>query len=75
MYVKVRVTPGAKKEKVEKKGDRWDMWVCQKAERNQANARIKEILSQLYKTSLNKVRIISGHRSPSKIFSIDKTDP
>ncbi len=70
MYIKVKVTPGSKKERVEKvKEDTYHVSVREKAENNRTNERVLEIFRTMYpKTD---VRIISGHHSPSKILSID----
>ncbi|MAZ56664.1 hypothetical protein CL653_02645 [bacterium] len=72
MYVKVRVYPGAKKEEVREVGEnRLEIKVREPAERNLANTRIKELLAERYKEPIKKVRLISGHQSPSKMFSIN----
>lgn len=72
MYVLVYATPGAKKERVlEKEPGVLDIAIKEKALQNQANGRIREILRDRYGVSLGKVNIISGHRSPKKIISID----
>jgi len=69
MYIKVKVMAGAKKEKVIKKSeDNFVISVKEKAKANIANKRILEIVSDIYKTK--KIRIISGHQSPSKILSV-----
>ena len=71
MYIKVRVQAGAKKENIEKKKDNYFMiTVKEPAERNMANKRVCNIVASLYKVKENKVRIVSGHQSPSKILSI-----
>lgn len=72
MYIKVRVTDGAKKEKVEKKSeDHYIISVKEKAERNMANNRICEIIATLESISIKSVRIINGHHSSSKILSVN----
>jgi len=72
MYVKVRVIAGGKKEKVTKVSDDvYEMVVKEPAERNLANHRIRQILSEEYDVILGSVRIITGHHSQSKIFDID----
>jgi len=72
MYVKVKVTASAKKEKVEKKSeDHYLIWVKEKAERNMANNRVCQIMASLFKISRQAVRIINGHQSPSKILSVN----
>ncbi len=69
MYIKVMVIAGAKSEKVEKKSDdHFVISIKEKAKNNLANRRVLEIISDIYKTK--KVRIISGHHSPSKLLSV-----
>jgi len=72
MYISVRVVAGAKQEKVEAlpKG-RLKVWVKAPAERNLANHRVRELVAQHLKLPLAQVRLLSGHTSPSKIFSVD----
>lgn len=72
MFIKVRVTPGAKQEQfTHKKTDHFDIKVKEKAERNMANRRVMELIAHHYNIPIGKVRIINGHHSPSKIFSVD----
>ncbi len=72
MYIHVKVTPGAKRESLKKiKADHYAISVKEPAERNLANKRVTELLSAHFATPLGKIRIINGHRSLSKIFSID----
>ncbi|HAE36784.1 TPA: hypothetical protein DCX66_03545 [Candidatus Nomurabacteria bacterium] len=72
MYIKIKVQAGAKKEKIEKKKDnQYTISVKEPAERNLANARIREIIAYIYKVNIKSVRIISGHQSQSKILSIN----
>jgi uncharacterized protein YggU (UPF0235/DUF167 family) len=71
MYIKVRAVAGAKKEVfIQKSEDHFEIWVKEKAERNMANKRICQIIAIHYSISIGKVRIISGHHSPSKILSV-----
>lgn len=69
MLIKVRVTVGARAEKVvKKKDDLYVVSVKQKAERNEANDRVLEIFRKLH---LRKsVRIVKGHKSPAKIVEV-----
>lgn len=72
MYIKVKVNPNAKKEKLEKKSDElFEISVKEKAKQNMANERTREIIAEHFGIIKGKVRIISGHRSPSKLFSIN----
>lgn len=75
MYIKVKVTAGAKKEVISKKAENsYSISVKVPAERNLANARIREIIASIYGINIKSVRIISGHQSPSKILSINIPD-
>jgi uncharacterized protein YggU (UPF0235/DUF167 family) len=72
MYIKVKVQAGAKNEEIKRKNnDTFLIKVREKAERNLANKRVCELLAQYFEISLNKIRIINGHQSPSKILSIN----
>jgi uncharacterized protein YggU (UPF0235/DUF167 family) len=71
MYIKIRITPNSKIEKIDKiSGDHYRISVKEKAENNHANNRLLEIIREEYPDSI--VKIISGHHSPSKILSIEK---
>lgn len=70
MYLKLKVIPDAKEEKVEKlSDDSWRIWVRVPAENNSANSRVLELVRQDFPGT--SVRIVSGHHSPSKIVSIN----
>jgi uncharacterized protein YggU (UPF0235/DUF167 family) len=72
MYVKVRVRAGAKREAVkETPKDHLDISVTEPAERNLANRHVVALVAAYWRVPAGKVRIISGHRSPSKILSVD----
>lgn len=70
LYVRAVVKAGAKRESVTRKGDRFAVSVREEAERNQANHRVRELLAREYGVRVNAVRIVSGHRAPSKLLSI-----
>ena len=70
MYIKIKVIPEAREEKVEQiKDDEYRIWVTVKAENNRANTRVLEIIRKLFPSK--SIRIISGHHSPPKIISIN----
>ncbi len=72
MYVHVKVSAGAGKEAFKKKSeDHFEISVREKAERNMANSRVIEIIAEHFKIPKNKVRIVNGHRSPSKLLVIE----
>ncbi len=73
MYVKVKVTPGSKKELFTKiSDDHFEASVKEKAERNMANDRVRELVALHFGIPTKKAKLISGHHSPSKIFSVEK---
>ncbi len=71
MYLKVFVTPSAKREKVEEKGETLLISVKEPAERNMANTRVRELVAAKLKVPLAKVRILTGHRSRAKMISVN----
>jgi uncharacterized protein YggU (UPF0235/DUF167 family) len=73
MYVKVFVVPGAKKEKIESAGPDgpFNVSVKEKAERNAANKRVLTLLSAFLRLPENKLKIVTGHRSRSKIVDVN----
>ena len=82
MYLKVFVTPGAKKEKVEvshpdeggEKGEMLLISVKEPAAQNLANTRVRELIAKWQGAPLAKVRILTGHRSRVKMISISSPD-
>ncbi len=71
MYIKVHVVTGAKKEFVTRRGnDSYDVSVRELAERNMANRRVVELVAQDLGIVAGKIRIVSGHHSPSKILAV-----
>jgi uncharacterized protein YggU (UPF0235/DUF167 family) len=80
MYLKVLVTPGARKETVEEKGDpsrqggaeagTLIITVREPAEANRANTRVRELIALRLGVPLQKVRILTGHHSRVKMISI-----
>jgi len=73
MYIKVKVTPGAKKESFVKiSEDHFEASVKEKAERNMANARVRELVAAHFDIPTGKAKLVSGHHSPSKIFSVEE---
>ena len=71
MYVRVQVKPSSKKESVIRTDDKtFSIAVKEPAERNLANNRVRSILANEFSVSIAKIQLISGHRSPRKIFDI-----
>lgn len=72
MYIKVTVTAGAKRESLKVKSkDKLLISVTEPAKQNLANRRVRELVALHCTVPLGKVRIISGHHSPSKMLSVD----
>jgi uncharacterized protein YggU (UPF0235/DUF167 family) len=64
---------GAKKESLKQKSeDYFEVSVKEKAEHNLANKRVLELFSLHFKIPISKVRIINGHRSPSKLLVVEE---
>ena len=71
-YVHVKVTAGAKKEKFTLKSkDHFIASVTEKAERNMANTQVLALVAEHFGVPVKKVRIVNGHKHPSKLLVID----
>lgn len=70
MFIKVFVTPDAKREKVEEKDKSFLISVKEPASQNRANQRVREIIATRFQKPVGKVRILTGHRSRAKMVSI-----
>lgn len=70
MFIKVFVTPDAKKDTVEEKGDALLISVREPASGNRANTRVRELVAERLRTEVGKVRILTGHRSRAKMISV-----
>jgi len=69
--VHVKVRAGAKKESFLKLSEtQFKISVKEKAEQNRANRRVIELVAAEFRISPEKVRILSGHHSPSKILVV-----
>ena len=72
-YIHLKVRAGVKKESfVKKTEDSFEISVKEKAERNMANIRVLELVAEHFKVPTNKVRIVNGHRHPSKLLIVEK---
>lgn len=73
MYVKVKVKPNSKKEKIEKISENtFSIAVREKAERGEANKRICQIILNEFNNPPGGVIIISGHHSFTKLLRVGK---
>ncbi len=68
-YVKVKVHAGEKKNRWEQKApDCFEIWVKAPAQEGRANEAVRALLAQALGISENKLSLIKGATSPSKIF-------
>ena len=71
-YIHAKGTAGAKKEFLKQKSeDHFEVSVREKAENNMANKRVLELVSLHFKIPISKIRIVNGHRSPSKLLVVE----
>ena len=70
MYIKVFVTPSAKRERVEEKGETLAIAVKEPAQGNHANRRVREIVAARRGVPFARVRILSGHRARGKMLVV-----
>jgi len=70
MYIKVFVTPSAKRERVEEKGETLLIAVKEPAQGNHANRRVREIVAARRGVPFARVRILSGHRARGKMLVV-----
>ena len=71
MYVHAKVRPGAKKEECTRLSEtHFKISVKEEAAQNRANKRVIELIAAEFRVPSEKVRIVSGHHSPSKILSV-----
>lgn len=71
-YVRVTVTPAAKRERFAATSEtEFEVAVKEPAERNLANRRVQALIAEYFGVPHGKVRLISGHRSSRKIFTVE----
>ncbi len=71
MLIRVKVKAGAKRDEVVAKGpDAFAVSVREKAERNEANGHLLELMAEYFGVPERAVRIVRGHKTPSKILDI-----
>lgn len=70
VLVRVKVTPDAKRELIERDGESFVISVREPREHNLANKRLREIIASEMDTALPRVRLIKGHRSSNKVFTV-----
>lgn len=71
MYIKVRVKPDARKEKVTKHSDtEFEIAIKEPAKQNLANRRIKALLAETFGVDAGRVTLVTGHHSRTKVFDV-----
>lgn len=71
MLVRVKVTPGARRERCEKeKTGCFIIAVKEPAERNAANRRVRELIAMHFKVPIAQVRMKTGARGKTKTFEV-----
>lgn len=71
MYLRVYVTPGARRERVVEAKDALTISVRESAQGNHANRRVREIVAAREGVPVGKVTILSGHHSPGKLLVVN----
>lgn len=72
-YIHVRVATNARKENIQKNKNMYHITVREKAQQGQANARVKDLLSEALHCSPKQLRLIKGATTPSKTFLLINT--
>lgn len=70
VLVRVKVTPDAKREEITRDGESFVISVKEPREHNLANKRLREIIASEMDTAPSRVRLIKGHRSSNKLFTV-----
>lgn len=68
--LRVRVTPGAKREVIEQKGGVLFVSVKEKAIEGKANERVRELVAHACAVPVKNVQLKKGHQSPSKLYIV-----
>jgi uncharacterized protein len=72
MLIKVKVSPGCKKDEIvkKKKDDEFEVRVKEKAEKGRANRAVIKVLADYFKIDELKIKLIKGFKERNKIFEI-----
>lgn len=71
MYIRVKVTAGAKHDQVQIIGpNRFEIHVKEPAEQNRANDKVRALIAKQFQVEVDKVRILNGHHHPVKLLAI-----
>lgn len=71
-HIKVKVFPDQNKEKIIKNADdSYDLYIREPAKEGMANRKVLNILNEQVIPKPKKIKIVSGHISPSKIIEVE----
>lgn len=71
-HIKVKVYPDQTKEEIVKNADdSYDLYIREPAKKGMANRRVLSILNEQITPKPKKIKIVSGHISPSKIIEVE----
>ena len=74
MKLAVRVTPRAKKERIEDKEGKLKVYLTVPATEDKANKRLIEVLAEYFNVSRSTVKIIVGKKRRDKVIEISGID-
>ncbi|MEK7552137.1 MAG: DUF167 domain-containing protein [Patescibacteria group bacterium] len=74
MHIKVKVFTESNKEAIERiSADKFECHLKEKPQNNAANKKLLSIIAEYLGLPENKIKIVKGHHSPSKILSVEQT--
>ena len=73
-YIRVKVKPNARKERILQVGDVYEISVREKAAQGAANKRVRELLAQTCNIPPKALRLVKGATSPGKLFLVVNHD-
>ena len=66
--IRVKVHPRSREERVERKDDRWEIWIKEEAREGKANEAVIKILKRFFR----RVRLVRGAKSRLKLFEVEE---
>lgn len=70
MKINIKVIPGARKQEIEKKDNRFKIYLKSKPEKGKANKELITLLADYFNTSKSSITIIKGEHTKNKIVKI-----
>lgn len=72
IHIKIKVYPDQPKEKIIKNDDdSYDLYIREPAKDGMANRRVLSLMTREIKPRPKRVKIVSGHTSPTKIIEVE----